>query len=1048
MVNLPFLEKLRLPHMQLSNGLVIAAGCSISIYCISKLWGYGATAPYPHSDENRVARALQRAVIDKTKTPVEAKFYPLDSLRTVEPRRAVNNGHAVSGAVRDAARRLITEAIDVVGGEKFELNPNAQSTTGKRNHFHFAVGDLAQDFQNETPPPNAFIVGIDIDYYLREPDVLLEHMRPVVLHTFNPRKVSGFDADSPFSIKDNLVDYKVSGGAAWKHPVWDWCEAGEYVSSRVRGSWKDWIKEVVLSVVGLERVGYHKIHHCRPWIDCPDRVLVYTIPQFVVWRFKWIAMEIQVRKLKRILYQDETKPGWNRIEHVTDKNELLVSIGREGEHAQITIPKDKLDMLSGLSATQSVNARLIGMGHKDPMYTSMIVQYYTGKKVVVPVSTTVYKPTMPRVHWPVTSEADTPEVSARQYTKPLVSDSMMMPMIKRWETMSESIERRVTFVRNDKKPNDWIAKLTQEFVKLLNGDFKDLIPLSIEETIERLNKPSQQLQLRAVFEMIGVEPRELIESFNKNEPGMKSSRIISGFADILFLLKVSRYTLAYSDEVLHAEHNEHWYFPGRTPTEIADRVCEFVSDCDGEVSETDYSNLDGRVSAWMQRNVAQAALIKAFKQEYHNEIISFMDTIIHCPAKAKRFGFRYEAGVGVKSGSPTTTPHNTKYNGLMAFISILITYPDISYEEAFKLIGPKCGDDGCERAPVARNLPKVAGYFGLEVKVERYDPEKGLCFLSRVFVDPLNTTTTIQDPLRTLRKLHLTTRDPTIPIADAACDRVEGYLCTDAITPLISDYCRMVIRLYEPKASNKEVRDARRSRNKEKPYWLTCDGSWPQSPDDAHSMKQVLVKRTGIDEDTVDALIARFIAMKDIWEPITFDSEESIAAQTIDEDGEAPGSVDESLPMLNDAKQTRANPGTSRPNAKCGLSSASNELPGRTGQGASGSRQSTVVPEQGKTDCKPNGHVNTGQTQCEGVSRRKRTRSRKTNTRRASAPTGTQAKHAEKLTVSRMVTSILDKPSVKAYLDGREPEAERPTLEERLHQLELKQNTPKNNGSD
>nr|UQB76089.1 RNA-dependent RNA polymerase [Flumine nodavirus 20] len=489
----------------------------------------------------------------------------------------------------------------------------------------------------------------------------------------------------------------------------------------------------------------------------------------------------------------------------------------------------------------------------------------------------------------------------------------------------------------------------------MNGDFKDLIPLSIEETIERLNKPSQQLQLRAVFEMIGVEPRELIESFNKNEPGMKSSRIISGFADILFLLKVSRYTLAYSDEVLHAEHNEHWYFPGRTPTEIADRVCEFVSDCDGEVSETDYSNLDGRVSSWMQRNVAQAALIKAFKQEYHNEIISFMDTIIHCPAKAKRFGFRYEAGVGVKSGSPTTTPHNTKYNGLMAFISILITYPDISYEEAFKLIGPKCGDDGCERAPVARNLPKVAGYFGLEVKVERYDPEKGLCFLSRVFVDPLNTTTTIQDPLRTLRKLHLTTRDPTIPLADAACDRVEGYLCTDKHTPLIAEYCNMVLRLYEPLTTSLEKRNSRRSRNKEKPYWATADGSWPQNPAEAPQMRRILCERTGMDDDHVEHLLGRFAAMTDPWEPMTYDTETTEVKDSIDEEGDIPGSVDDSFTKLQHAKQARANPTVTKSLERLDTTSMGNAVQGCPPKCAEGSNKHVSLSSQNQTKSKPDG---------------------------------------------------------------------------------------------
>ncbi|AAK15751.1 protein A [Boolarra virus] len=980
----------QITRTELLGGIVIVSGCGAVAYCISKFWGYGAIAPYPQSGGNRVTRALQRAVIDKTKTPIKTHFYPLDSLRTVTPRRASDNGHAVSGAVRDAARRLINESIETVGGSKFELNPNPNSTMGPRNHFHFAVGDLAQNFRDDQPAADAFIVGVDVDYYITEPDVLLEHMRPLVLHTFNPKKVSGFDADSPFTINNNLVEYKVSGGAAWVHPVWDWCEAGEFIASRVRSSWFEWLLQLPLRCLGLERVGYHKIHHCRPWTDCPDRALVYTIPQHTVWRFTWIDTEIHTRKLKRITYQDNTKPGWNRLEHVSDNNQLLVSIGREGEHMQITIEKDKLEMLSGLGATQSVNARLIGMGHKDPLYTSMIVQYYTGKKVVLSVAPTVYRPTMPRVHWPVTSDADVPEVSARQYTKPIISDCMMMPMIKRWETMSESIERRVTFVANNKKPSDAVAKIAAEFVSLMNGPFIDLEPLTIEETVERLNKPSQQLQLRAVFEIMGVEPRQVIESFNKNEPGMKSSRIISAFPDILFIVKVSRYTLAYSDAVLHAEHNQHWYYPGRTPVGITDGVCEFVSDCDGQVIETDFSNLDGRVSGWMQRNIAQKAMVQAFRAEYRDEIISFMDTIINCPAKAKRFGFRYEPGMGVKSGSPTTTPHNTQYNACVEYTALKFEYPDANPEDLFSLLGPKCGDDGLARATIQKTINRAAKCYGLELKVEKYNPEVGLCFLSRVFVDPLNTPTTIQDPLRTLRKLHITTRDPTIPIADAACDRVEGYLCTDAHTPLISEYCRMVQRLYGPKTSTRDVREARRSRNKEKPYWLTCDGSWPQHPQDALLMKQIVVSRTGIDEDTVDKLIGRFAAMKDVWEPITLESEESKAAQTIDEEGVAPGSVDESLLKLNDAKQTRSNSGTSGPHTKGGGSGTGNELPRSTKQRAKGPRQSAGLPKQGKANSKPNGNVAAGQAQHGGIPRGKTPSGGKTNARRAPPKAGAQ----------------------------------------------------------
>nr|APG76332.1 hypothetical protein [Hubei noda-like virus 23] len=959
----------QLTRKELTYGVVLIAGCSASAYYIAKISGYGAIAPYPESDNNRVLRAMQRAVIDKTKTSVERNFYPLDSLRTVQPKRSSDNGHAVSGAVRDAARRLINEAIDVVGGQKYEINPNSNSTTGLRNHFHYAVGDLGQDFRNDTPN-NAIIIGIDVDYYISEPDVLLKYMNPIILHTFNPIKVSGFDADSPFTIQDNIVNYRVSGGNNWKHPVWDWCESGEFIESKVHQSWKEWIKTLPLRLIGLTKVGYHKIHHCRPWLDCPDRALVYTIPQYTLWRFSWIKSDIHVRQLKRIQYQDINKPGWNRLEYVNENNQLMVSIGRENEHAQATIEKSQLDVLSGLSATQSVNARLIGMGYKDPQFTSLIVQYYTGKKMLPTVSSTIYRPTMPRVHWPITSEVDIPEVSARQYTKPILSDCMMVPMIKRWETMSESIERRVTFVKNDKKPTDYIAKLVDDFVQLLNNGIENLEPLSIEETILRLNKPSQQLQLRAVFEMIGVEPRNLIESFNKNEAGMKSSRIISGFPDILFILKVSRFTLAYSDSVLHAEHNQHWYFPGLNPTQIADKVCEFVSDCDGQVIETDFSNLDGRVSGWMQRNIAQKALLKAFKNEHHKEIISFMDTIINCPAKSKRFGFRYEPGMGVKSGSPTTTPHNTIYNACVEYIALQYVYVDVTPSDIYQLIGPKCGDDGLSRAVIQKSVNRAAKAFGLEIKVERYDPRIGLCFLSRVFIDPLTTNSTIQDPLRTIRKLHLTMRDPTIPLADAACDRVDGYLVTDRLTPLISDYCQMVKRIYEPLASDVNVRLARKSRNKEKPYWLTCDGTWPQHQQDQPTMLQIVINRTGIDEDDINKLRSRMISMIDAWEPITYDSEFSNVTHTIDEDGVAVGTMDESFLHLNDVKQTRANPEHSFTRKKrTGVNS--DELQRRTTISASGSGQSDRLCRQGrKADTSSNKRI-VGKTNSARVSERR-----------------------------------------------------------------------------
>nr|QYF49898.1 MAG: hypothetical protein [Sichuan sediment noda-like virus 1] len=909
---------------------------------------------------------VNRMLIDKTKTPIEVHFYPLDSIRDINPTRVNDNGHPVSGAVRDAARRLIDEAIQVAGGRKYEINPSVQSESDSRNHFHYAVGDLKLDFSDEVPDGRSYIVGIDIDYYLTDPNRLLQYNRPLVLHTFNPIVVGGYDGDSIFTITDNIVSYKVSGGAHWNHAVWDWCDAGEFIASHKIWPWYlrwlDWL--------GLEKITYHKIHHARPWTNCPNRALVYTIPQFTSWRIRWIQSDINVRELKRVQYSDQRHAGWNRIEYVGSE-EVSVSIGRQGEMANVSIPRSRLEVLQGLTTQQSVTSRMIGMGYKEPEFMSLVCQYFTGKVVSRIENAMIFRPTMPKVHWPITCDADIAEVSARQYTNPILSDSMMMPMIRRWEVLSESIERRVTHVQNDRKPSNQLAGYVKEFVQLLNHGVVDLHPLSIEDTIDRLNKPSQQLQLRAVFETLDMKPRELIESFNKNEPGMKSSRIISGFPDILFILKVSRYTLAYTDMVLKNDNNRHWYCPGLNPIQIAEKVVDFAVECDGAVIETDFSNLDGRVSSWMQRNVAQRAMVQAFAPQYTDEIRSIMDAIINCPARSKSFGFRYDPGVGVKSGSPTTTPHNTLYNGVIDYSASRMTYPEISPEHAFMMIGPKSGDDGLSRTDIGTAIDRVSRGFGLVVKIERYNPEAGLCFLSRVFIDPMVTTTSMQDPLRTLKKLHLTSRDPTIPLADAALDRVEGYLCTDSMTPVISDYCKMVRRLYLPHASSDTVRFSRKSVSREKPYWLTCDGSWPQTEAEAPLMREIISFRTGIDWDQYERILGRFASMKDVWEPISLEtSEPSAATSTLDVDGQpVEGSVDESFTELNNAKQIRATPTSTGQSGRCNKGSVDNGIRRRTNKRAARPQQFAVQPGENQTKDGSNGRGTVTQTKCASISR-------------------------------------------------------------------------------
>jgi len=381
------------------------------------------------------------------------------------------------------------------------------------------------------------------------------------------------------------------------------------------------------------------------------------------------------------------------------------------------------------------------------------------------------------------------------------------------------------------------------------------VPYSIEETVPMLSKPSQALMISNIWETADVPHRQLIESFVKNEPCSKDTRIISSFPDMRYLLHFSKYTLKLRDEVLHAEHNSHWFMPGKTPVEIADAVCNYASNTD-EVLEIDYSNLDGTVSAWCQRNIMNAVYKRYFIKDFHDELDGYLSNLISCPARSKRFGFRYDAGPGVKSGSPTTCDANTILNGYVQFYAVCRYYgSSLSRELRFLQIGLAFGDDSLFSARYKKGVNQGAAHLGLKVKLESYKPEEGVVFLARVYPDPTSTATTFQDPLRTLRKLHITTRNPSIPLADAAYDRMAGYLITDPHTPLVSNYCRAMQRIYGPQVLDHEKRLARKSKDVEKPYWYSAESnSWPQAKADIPLMLQCMSARTGIPEEEIRSM--------------------------------------------------------------------------------------------------------------------------------------------------------------------------------------------------
>jgi len=805
--------------------------------------------PYRSAITNPLVRAIQRALINLTRRDISVPWFPLNHIVPVQPRQS-DNGHPVSGGTRDQARELITSAVRSFGADKYEVSAAARSVEGDdlpRLHQHYAAADLHASLDNRAPNQKQIIVGIDVDYYIEDIEELLAEGLPAIFYTFNPQSVAGADGDCRYRIRENNVHYEVSGGGNWVHQVWDWCAAGEFLEVRAKArTWTDWL----LGCLGLRRLVYLKVHHARPWVACPDRVLVWVLPAFETWSLGWAGTEVHARRLDRHRYSSNVRPGWNSVVYVDVDGELKINIGREGEDVSMTLPKAHFDVLMGMSTAQSVTAKMIGMGYKDPMITALFGQFHAGKtKSNGDMSPRLGKPSEPQAHWPAALQCDLPQISGRVYSNPVVSDEAMLPMVKRSDALSVSIDDRVTLVHNPKMPGRKIQGYADEFVKLVVPVAGVGVPFEVDEVVDLLDKPSQTLAIKQIWETVDMPPRPLIEAFLKNEPGMKPARIISSFHDIRFLVHFSKYTLKFRDEVFHAEHNSHWFMPGRTPEQLSRAVCEFCAAL-ADVCETDYSNLDGTVPAWMQRNVMNALYLRYFPSS--EELRRFCSMLINCPARAKLFGWKYDAGVGVKSGSPTTCDLNTAASAFVEYCAIREAFPELSPEQAFALIGLKFGDDGLSDLALKSKIDKVAKQLGLVVKIEECHADTGVVFLARVFPSPLTTNTSFQDPLRTWRKLHLTMRDPNVPLADAALDRLEGYLVTDRLSPITGPYARAIRSYYIKHGSAEEQRKSRKCANREKPYWLTQGGgAWPQADEDRELMTACAATRVGITVDTI-----------------------------------------------------------------------------------------------------------------------------------------------------------------------------------------------------
>jgi len=406
----------------------------------------------------------------------------------------------------------------------------------------------------------------------------------------------------------------------------------------------------------------------------------------------------------------------------------------------------------------------------------------------------------------------------RAIAAPLVSWPAVFPY-KSANNDFATITGRVLKVANMTWPTSSLELYATEFVNLVIPDSMAGIgiPLDIDEVKLIQNSPAQRMRTAQVENRLTpslVDNR--LKAFIKSEAyaDFNDPRNITT-CDASLTVLMSCFTYAMKRSVLS---NYSWYGPGATCTELASRLADV---CAMGAIITDYSRFDGTISHFLQVHVVKRIYMRYFHLAHSVELQREFALVFKKRATTN-CGFRYDAGWGTRSGSPITTDANTIINAFVCYAAA--RQNNISIRVAWDNLGLYYGDDGVHRnlLGLQPSLIDVARKLGLTIEIGAIRRGQPVAFLGRVFVDPLTTYDSFQDPRRFMPKLHYTT-NLDIDEKQALYNKAIGYIVTDANTPILGVWARRMAELSGLTIPYRLSRDE----------LYRIDQAWPQDDPDA-----------------------------------------------------------------------------------------------------------------------------------------------------------------------------------------------------------------------
>lgn len=756
---------------------------------------------------------------DKKRIPYQEITLPrlqLSASLTLATHRKSDNGHAFTGSCRDTFLAMARTIAASNGYQLLHVNPsNWQLLPSEAAitvcYTPIDAGVPTQPLSPQLPP---LITMIDVDYYIEDWSPITTACAPIILYTFAPTVVAHSGKEHGWCCDGTNFTVSISGGNTWKHAIWNWTEAGEFLALPANKS------------LTKRRWVIYKVAVYRPFPD-PNRAFVYLHP----WVTTTHKPHDAVRFLQRVNYTDKRNKDWVSLHNMeTDTVSLAPKLGR----VNLQIP---YTLYFTLPAFKTLNSLRLALTATDPsaspLQHALLATYLNiaeGDRISlnsIPKPAQGYEPVRP---W-LTDIKPT----HHNLTGPLLSNHSLAPQLDDGSTAVATVYNRVykpvKSCTNQQPVNESLIKFAVEFLTNFTP-LGPLEPLTFEDYLATLPTTKRDHYKKAEINNLDSE----IRAFLKREATGKTPRLISNFANPRFNAEFGRYCKPVSQLLSEVFP---WYLPGSGPKTICARVATAIGL--GAVA-IDFTNFDASVTRWLHDTILFGTLY-ALYPHHHKDLDAFKSSLF--PARANIAGLSYDPGDGIKSGAASTTLGNTLIHAFLHYAALRRT--GHTKTQAFERLSDGShliyGDDGLLPKPLATTLTHTAQALGLEVTVTSSTCE-ATPFLGRIFN---SSGASIQDPLRTLAKFHLSFANQ--PLRLAAASKYNGLLITDIKTPILST---LAARLYEHYSDSKTTRPTVFDSNS---AWLSANHNEPWQEDySTTEIRQLFCNHLGVSDTALAEL--------------------------------------------------------------------------------------------------------------------------------------------------------------------------------------------------